>query len=78
MQKDPQQNMNVYTDPHYAKIVTQLDKKLGAFFNQYSDKEYDLWNGGVAKGSVDRPEVFRKLYGNDWRTQAEIKPEFKE
>lgn len=78
MQKDPQQNMNVYTDPHYAKIVTQLDKKLGAFFNQYSDQEYDLWNGGVAKGSVDRPEVFRKLYGEDWRTQAEIKPEFKE
>ena len=28
--------------------------------------------------SVDRPEVFRKLYGEDWRTQAEIKPEFKE
>jgi arylsulfatase A-like enzyme len=78
LNKDPGQNINVYADPEYAQIVVRLDKKQQEFFSKYSDKEYDLWNGGVAKGSVDRPEVYRKLYGDDWRAQAEIKPEFTE
>jgi arylsulfatase A-like enzyme len=78
LDKDPEQNINVYSDPEYSNVVARLDKKLDNFFNQYSDKEYDLWNGGIAKGSVDRPEVYRRLYGQDWRAKAEIKPEFKE
>jgi hypothetical protein len=78
LDKDPGQNTNVYNDPAYAKTVTELDEKREKFFSQYSDREYDLWNGGVAKGSVDRPEVYRRLYGEDWRAKAEIKPEFRE
>jgi arylsulfatase A-like enzyme len=78
LNKDPEQNTNVYKDPTYAETIAMLDKKLEEFFSTYSDKEYDLWNGGVAKGSVDRPEVYRRLYGEDWRAKAEIKPEFKE
>lgn len=78
MEKDPGQERNVYADPAYAEVIAQLDKELESFFSQYSDKEYDLWNGGIAKGSVDRPEMFRSLYGENWRTRADIKPEFKE
>ncbi|MFT5132252.1 MAG: arylsulfatase A-like enzyme [Gammaproteobacteria bacterium] len=78
LEKDPEQNTNVYADPDYKNIIADLDDKLDKFFEKYSDKEYDLWNGGVAKGSVDRPEVYRRLYGNDWRARAEIKPEFRE
>lgn len=78
MKRDPQQNTNVYEDPHYAAAIAELDKKLTHFFTQYSKPEYDLWAGGVAKGSVDRPEMFRKLYGDDWRAQAEVKPAFTE
>ncbi len=78
LQKDPGQETNVVDYPEYRDIVTNLDKKLDTFFSRYAASEYDLWNGGVAKGSVDRPEVFRRLYGNDWRPQAEIKPAFSE
>ena len=78
LEKDPGQHSNVYGVSEYADIVLELDKRLENFFSQYSDKEYDLWNGGVAKGSVDRPEVYRRLYGEDWRAKAEIKPEFTE
>jgi arylsulfatase A-like enzyme len=78
LEKDPDQNKNVYAEPGYVNIAAELDKKLTDFFNHYSDKEYDLWNGGIAKGSVDRPEVYRNLYGKDWRAKAELKPAFKE
>jgi arylsulfatase A-like enzyme len=78
LEKDPGQNIDVYKDPEYATAIAQLDKQLDAFFEKFSDDEYDLWEGGIAKGSVDRPDVFRRLYGEDWRAEAKIKPEFKE
>ena len=78
LEKDPGQETNVVDDPAYSSVVAKLDAKLEKFFKRYADKEYDLWNGGHAKGSVDRPEVYRKLYGEQWRARAEIKPEFKE
>ena len=78
MQKDPGQENNVYGSPEYQDVVNDLDRRLEMFFSRFAHKEYDLWNGGVAKGSVDRPEVFRALYGKDWSPQAEIKPAFSE
>jgi arylsulfatase A-like enzyme len=78
LKKDPGQNKDVYGDPKYMSIISELDEKLDVFFEQYSDRDYDLWKGGIAKGSVDRPEIFQKLYGKNWRARAEIKAEFKE
>ena len=77
MKQDPEQNRNVYHDPAYKKIITNLDNRLTDFFSEYSDKKYDLWQGGSAKGSVDRPAVFQKLYGPDWAPETEIKPAFR-
>jgi len=76
MQRDPGQHRNLYGDPAYKEVVEMLDKKLTAFFSQYSAAEYDLWAGGTAKGSVARPETFKKLYGPEWRPQTRILPEF--
>ena len=78
LQKDPGQETNVYSYPEYRDVVTELDKRLETFFTSYASRDYDLWKGGVAKGSVDRPEVFRQLYGEDWAPEAEIKPAFRE
>ena len=68
MRADPEQQRNVAADPEYANIVAKLDSQLSAFFARYADPKYDLWNGGTAKGSVDRPERYRRLYGDDWTT----------
>ena len=76
--KDPGQNHNVHADQVYAEVVERLEQRLKEFFAAYSDEEYDLWQGGVAKGSVDRPEMFRRLYGDDWRALAIVKPAFEE
>ena len=78
MAKDPGQHANVHGRPEYAAITAELDRKLTRFFNRYSDKQYDLWRGGTAKGSVVRPEMFRRIYGEGWTTKAELKPPFTE
>ncbi|MEM9533490.1 MAG: hypothetical protein AAGA23_21390 [Pseudomonadota bacterium] len=51
--------------------MAELDNRLTAFFAEYADPKYDLWEGGTAKGSVARPATFRKLYGENWRTVSE-------
>ncbi|MYH70103.1 MAG: sulfatase-like hydrolase/transferase [Gammaproteobacteria bacterium] len=78
MKADPDQNRNVVDDPAYREVVAELDARLTAFFADYADAKYDLWRGGGAKGSVDRPERYKRLYGPDWTPETEIKPEFSE
>ncbi len=76
--QDPGQHRNLAGDPAYQAVVATLDRRLTAFFERYADPQYDLWQGGYAKGSVDRPEVYRALYGEDWRPTTPLLPAFEE
>lgn len=76
LRKDPGQTVNVINQPKYKAIAAKLNLKLSEFFQRYSTAEYDLWRGGVAKGSVARPETFQALYGKSWAPTTELKPEF--
>jgi hypothetical protein len=58
--------------------VAALDKRLDEFFSRYSDPRYDLWRGGIAKGSVIRPGLFQKLYGPEWRPRTDLIEPFSE
>lgn len=78
MIKDPGQHNNLFPNPAFREIADSLDKKLMEFFGKYADIKYDLWHGGVAKGSVIRPEMFRKLYGPQWQPKADLLPPFQE
>jgi arylsulfatase A-like enzyme len=78
MLEDPEQNSNLYGKHEYEAIWNKLDAELMEFFAKYSDAKYDLWAGGVAKGSVVRPEMFKELYGDSWEPRTEMKPKFSE
>lgn len=60
LENDPDERINLINDPGYAKIVKELDDRLTAFFAKYSDKKYDVWKGGTAKGLL-----LEKYYGRD-------------
>lgn len=68
LRSDPDQLVNLADDPRYLKMAQDLSQELSQFFEQWAAPEYDLWRGGSAKGSVQRPEMFRRIYGSDWRT----------
>ena len=72
MRTDPEQYHNLIDDPAHRDIVTALDKRLTAFFDRYSNPQYDLWKGGIAKGSVVRPGMFRALYGPEWAPRTDL------
>lgn len=78
MEKDPQQNTNLLGRSEYREVAEALDAQLTAFFKRYSDLEYDLWQGGTVKGSVDRPEIFKRRYGEQWGGNTAFKPPFQE
>jgi len=78
MQNDPEQNHNLFGSPDYDEVVSQLDRKLTQFFDTYSDAQYDLWRGGTVKGTTESTEVYRSLYGEQWKPETEIKPAFSE
>ena len=78
MQADPAQDHNIIDNPAYQEIAATLDQRLIEFFTRYSAPEYDLWKGGVAKGSVVRPEMFKALYGPDWSPRTDLRQPFSE
>ncbi len=69
MTSDPGETNNLVDDPAYADVVADLDARLTAFFSEYADPTFDLWNGGTGKALVyygRRNRKFRDAFP-DWR-----------
>ena len=49
MQADPRERFNMYGQDGTDEIREQLQKRLTAFFDQFADPQYDIWNGGRSK-----------------------------
>lgn len=78
MQSDPNQIHNLIDQQDLQEIVAELDAKVDAFFSRFTVEKYDLWKGGVAKGSVMRPYMFKRLYGKEWKPVTEAVQAFEE
>ena len=51
MENDPDEKENLIHIGQYADIKKDLRKKLSAFFAKFVDPKYDLWKGGISKGT---------------------------
>ena len=49
MQADPQERFNLYGQPGTEATRADLEQRLTAFFEQYADPQYDIWQGGRSK-----------------------------
>ena len=78
IRNDPGQHVNLYGNPEYAEVISELDGRLTRFFDSYSNAEYDLWRGGTVKGFTESTEVYKSLYGDQWGPESEIWPAFTE
>lgn len=66
LQADPGQLENIYASYPDRAVVQQLDAELEAFFTRYSTAEYNLWEGGVPKGTTPNPIPWLKIYPWAW------------
>ncbi len=73
---DPEQWINVATEPTRADTVARLDEQLSAFFAEHADPRYDLWNGGTGQAMVSRYLLFKERYGPDWEVTTEVGPTY--
>lgn len=49
MRCDPHERFNLFGQPGTEAKRDELAKRLDAFFRQYADPKYDMWNGGRSK-----------------------------
>jgi len=63
---DPEQRNDLFPQRRNDDIVAQLDGELESFFARYSTAEYDLWHGGVAKGTTPNPVPWLKAHPLPW------------
>jgi len=68
MVNDPRETNNLVNDPVYADVVKRMDARLTEFFSEYSDPEFDVWNGGTGKArlyyDLERTDKFRHASEN--------------
>jgi arylsulfatase A-like enzyme len=64
---DPDERNNLADDPDYDSTLTALAKKIDAYFAQYSNQKWDLWNGGTVKSNSTRPFLWREVWGDSWK-----------
>ncbi|MBW2274304.1 MAG: sulfatase-like hydrolase/transferase [Deltaproteobacteria bacterium] len=86
MSTDPGQRHDLYPEMRDSELVRGLDATLEQFFARYSDPAYDLWKGGVAKGTTPKPVMWlrrnpwpwAKKYWRDWVTHSPSPEPFSE
>ena len=55
---DPGERNNLDGQAQHAKTQLQLKSRLGQFFGQYRQEEWDLWNGGRSKTGLITSGLF--------------------
>ena len=65
LQNDPGERNNVIAE--HLNIVPILDGKLEAFFTNYANPDFDLWQGGKAKSNSDKPWLWQGAWGEEWQ-----------
>ena len=55
---DPDEHNNLYGDTEHADTVTQLRRRLHAFFDAHADPQWDLWHGGGSKTDLMTEKFF--------------------
>lgn len=63
---DRGQVTNIYSEEKNIAVVKQLDLALEDFFSIYVDEEYDLWQGGLPKGTNANPVPWIKAFPLPW------------
>ncbi len=63
---DPDERENLAEKPEYADVKMFLEAKLNAYFSQYSNAKWDLWQGGSVKSNSSRPFLWKEVWGENW------------
>ena len=63
---DPAEKNNIAAHSEHADVAASLSARMDAFFHQYTDQKYDLWQGGTTKSNSGIPHLWKDAWGEDW------------
>lgn len=69
LRSHPYEKTNLIGDASFHDIQLDLNQQITDFFDQYSDREFDLWRGGNAKSNVSFEGFWKDAWGQQWTTQ---------
>ena len=67
LRQDPLERTNLIDSPQHAETAAGLRAEVEAFFECYSQPQYDLWTGGRAKSNVTFNGFWQDAWGPDWQ-----------
>ena len=67
LRQDPLERYNLIDSPDHAETAAGLRAEVEAFFDRYSQPQYDLWTGGRAKSNVTFNGFWQDAWGPDWQ-----------
>ncbi|MGB1149893.1 MAG: sulfatase family protein, partial [Alphaproteobacteria bacterium] len=67
LRQDPLEQTNLIDSPQHAETAAGLRAEVEAFFECYSQPQYDLWTGGRAKSNVTFNGFWQDAWGPDWQ-----------
>ncbi len=63
---DPAEKKNIINEVAATEVAKELSQRIDAFFQQYTNPKYDLWQGGTAKSNSDKPWLWQDAWGKSW------------
>jgi arylsulfatase A-like enzyme len=67
LQADTEERINLAGEPAHQSTARELSAKIDAFFDQYADPKWNLWEGGTVKSNSTRPFLWQETWGEDWK-----------
>jgi arylsulfatase A-like enzyme len=64
---DPEERNDLSGDPNCASVMSELSARVQAYFAEYADPKFDLWQGGTVKSNTSRPWLWKDAWGEGWR-----------
>lgn len=66
VETDPEEGTNLAGQPEFAEIEGELSALIDSYFEKYSRKEANLWEGGHPIQNSERWELWRSVWGDNW------------
>ena len=74
IENDPDETRNLASDAAFADVIADLDARLCAYFETYSDQRADLWKGGTPIQHSERKWIWRDAWGEEWQPVIGYEP----
>ena len=69
LENDPGERNNLVSDSEVQDVIQSLSDQIDTYFSIYSNKKWNLWEGGTLKSNSSRPFLWEEHNGERWKPE---------